>query len=79
MTLNCESPRIIPPGAIQMCPGNDGRLSAEFDARPTILLMKAVGTSAFPPKADIQLDLIQRAANDKADMAKCKSKYDQYQ
>ena len=32
-------------GPIQMCPGEDGSLWAEFDARPAALLKKAVGTS----------------------------------
>ena len=32
-------------GPIQMCPGADGSLWAEFDARPAALLKKAVGTS----------------------------------
>lgn len=32
-------------GQIQMCPGEDGSLWAEFDARPAALLKKAVGTS----------------------------------
>ena len=32
-------------GPIQMCPGEDGSLWAEFDARPADLLKKAVGTS----------------------------------
>jgi len=32
-------------GPIQMCPGEDGSLWAEFDARPAALLKKAAGTS----------------------------------
>ncbi len=47
--LSCQYPRVILRdllGPIQMCPGEDGSLWAEYRARPAALVKKAVGASA---------------------------------